>query len=897
MANVKEVFDKYYYYQWIVSLIALANIVQGAVIMFGWFSGSPQIVQFFSQIVPMQFNTGLCFFLAGIGLFLVRFQATASLFGLLVFIVAALTSFQYFGVDFGVDAMFASHTKGAGVIPIVEMAPAASLAFMLSGIAIFFKAQQKHFAFREFLLYCMSMVTLCIGIISFFGYFFVNLPHTYGWGYVTNMPGQTSFGFIILGFGLIVSMFLRSESFHRLRLFLPTTTFFISFALVFIVWQSLLSWERADVTHITQETEYHVAANVQETLSSGKGLEGIKKELEVKHSDLFKQSWEFLLFEKGNLVYASNPNYNKVHSDRWGYQTTLKVKDKVWEFKIWPTEQYLKKIHSEAPALVLSVGIFISLMLALIVEMWSGMLQSKQHAEASNKAKSVFLSSMSHELRTPLNAITGYAQLFEYDEKLTDELRGNAKKIRDAGKHLLSLINDILDLAKIESGKVELEMRSIALNEVMAECLSLAPPLEEKYNVKLFYNMEQHKDVFVRADFIRLKQVLLNLISNGMKYNRDGGTVTVFAKGISNHVQIAVEDTGEGIPKDKLDRLFQPFERLGAERSAVEGTGIGLMITKDLIENMHGEISITSKVGKGSVFWVDLEVGEPYEVKDIVIDLKEVKEKVTKSYTKKILVVEDNPANQAIVLQQLKYLNCEADVANDGVEGFEKYENNDYGLILTDCNMPNMDGYELAQKIRTHEKGIDNRIPVVAFTANAYKEDLEKCYEAGMDDCIVKPVELEILKEKLDEWLSVSEESSGPEHRSIVEKFHDAPVKEKDSSSSTADSIPIDMNIVKKYVGDNKDIQKQMFGKFIETMDEVLRDIGQAYDSKSADDVRFHSHKLKSSSKAMGAMLLSEICLEIETAAKTSEWQVMDAAKLKLEGEAKRVKDYVTSEV
>jgi len=236
--------------------------------------------------------------------------------------------------------------------------------------------------------------------------------------------------------------------------------------------------------------------------------------------------------------------------------------------------------------------------------------EAREEAENANRAKSQFLSSMSHELRTPMNAILGFAQLLEL-EALSTEQSDSVREIRRAGQHLLELINEVLDLARIESGHLDLHIEPVPVSNVLNDCQTMIAPLLEKYRVSLQSACETCRGVTVLADPMRLKQALLNLLSNACKYNRPGGTVTITCEaGVEDRVRIRVQDSGPGITAEDLPRLFRPFTRLVAECSDVEGTGIGLVITRELIEGMDGDIGVDSTPGEGSTFWVELRVAD-----------------------------------------------------------------------------------------------------------------------------------------------------------------------------------------------------------------------------------------------------------------------------------------------
>jgi len=236
--------------------------------------------------------------------------------------------------------------------------------------------------------------------------------------------------------------------------------------------------------------------------------------------------------------------------------------------------------------------------------------QAKDRAISANKAKSTFLSCMSHELRTPLNAVLGFAQLLRMNIGDTNhkQQRENIDEIENAGQHLLSLINDILDLAKIESGHIDINMDAVPLGKLIYECETLLSPLVKKHNLTLESCDCLNTTIEVRADYLRLKQVLLNLLSNACKYNKSGGVITIDCNIIgSGFVRICIRDTGKGIPLEQQNELFKPFNRMGAEQTNIEGTGIGLVITRQLVELMGGSIGVESEAGKGCTFWVEIE--------------------------------------------------------------------------------------------------------------------------------------------------------------------------------------------------------------------------------------------------------------------------------------------------
>jgi len=385
----------------------------------------------------------------------------------------------------------------------------------------------------------------------------------------------------------------------------------------------------------------------------------------------------------------------------------------------------------------------------------NALVKAKEAAERANQAKSNFLSNMSHELRTPMNAILGFGQLLEYDDKLPTEHQDNVQEILKAGHHLLELINEVLDLAKVESGQIDLSLEPVDVCEIAKECLSLVATLADKRDIHLSHTWP--RDTAVRADRTRLKQVLLNLLSNAIKYNRKGGSVKLEVQPEGqDRLRIRITDTGPGIATEHLEELFQPFNRLGAETSEVEGTGIGLTITRRIVEMMGGTMGVESKIGVGSSFWIELPLESITEEIDYNNSATNDSTSLAESGKKVLhtaLYIEDNPANLKLVAQifgQRKHIHLLT--AHAPELGIELARTHRPELILLDINMPGMDGYQLMEIFKA-EASLKN-IPVIAITANAMPRDIERGKAAGFNDYLTKPLDVKKFLNTIDQYLS-----------------------------------------------------------------------------------------------------------------------------------------------
>jgi PAS domain S-box-containing protein len=383
---------------------------------------------------------------------------------------------------------------------------------------------------------------------------------------------------------------------------------------------------------------------------------------------------------------------------------------------------------------------------------------ARDEAERANQAKSRFLSQMSHELRTPLNAILGFAQLLDRQSRppLPPAQRAQVQEILRGARHLLGLINEILDLGRIESGALTLDMQAVPLAALLDDCLGLVRPLAQNHQVLLRPPPPGLDALAVRADPLRLKQVLLNLLGNAIKFNHRGGEVALLCQVQGGELVLTVRDTGPGLLPEEMARLFQPFERLDAERRGVEGTGIGLALSHRLLQAMGGDIGVHSQVGEGAAFWLRLPAcplpapqlrwlpdaaGEPLGAGQPDAQADRLAERAALGPPRRVLYVEDNPINAMLMQAMLEPLpQLQVRLAPDGPSGLRLATESPPDLVLMDIQMPGMDGFEVLRQLRAHPATAT--VPVIAVSAAARQADIDTALAAGFSAYLAKPVDM-----------------------------------------------------------------------------------------------------------------------------------------------------------